>query len=91
MGAKKLSSRLSPQAKKLALRAGKEPVAGLAEVAPTADVDQLCKHVEKQGGKARATLANAHLLAFEIGADHLAELADLDGVVYVTTAEKYSP
>ena len=85
-----LSSRLSPQAKKAVLRHPDQVVSGLAEVAPAADLGQIRRAIEEWGGQVHVS-AGPRLLAFELGAQHLPLLADLEGVVYVSTAETYRP
>lgn len=86
---RRLSSRLSPQAKKMILRSPQQTVTGMLELAATGDAEQVQQTVESCGGKMRATPDGSSTVTFEIGAAHLAELADLEGVVYVSTEERY--
>jgi len=90
MGAKPLSRRLSSQAKKLAMRATTNVVTGLAEISPVVGFEKLEQEVERLGGTVRRT-ADDHLITYSIAAEHLSELADLDGVVHVSSAEPYRP
>lgn len=85
---RRLSSRLSPQAKKLVLQSPQETVTGILEVAGGAASD-VKKAIESFGGKVRSILDEANSMTFEIDAKHLAELADVDGVVYVSTRDRY--
>jgi hypothetical protein len=89
MSKQQMSSRLSPQAKKLVLRGGDEIVTGMAEVAPTANLEQIRKAVEQHGGHLRPAAAGSGMVTFEICARDLSALAEVEGVVYVTTAETY--
>ena len=85
---RRLSSRLSPQAKKAILLSPHETVTGILEVASGATAG--VKHaIESLGGKVRSTIDQANSVTFEIVAEHLAELADFDGVVYVATHDRY--
>jgi hypothetical protein len=84
----KMSSRLSPQAKKAEIRQADAVVSGLAEVSPGADAEKIRQAVVGLGGRARPG-ATPNTLAFEVAARHLSAVADLAGVVYVTTAEPY--
>lgn len=88
MAAPKLSPRLSPQAKQLVLQAGKQVVAGAAEVSAVADPAALRKGVEGLGGKVRTAAGAGRVMTFEVPADQLSKLADLDGVMYVASAER---
>jgi hypothetical protein len=85
---RQLSSRLSPQAKKLVLQSPQETVTGILEIATGAASD-VQKAIESMGGKVRSTLDQASSMTFEIDAKHLADLADVDGVVYVSTQDRY--
>lgn len=85
---RQLSSRLSPQAKKAILLSPHESVTGILEVASGAAA-AVRQSIESFGGKVRSAVDEANSVTFEIGAEHLAELADIDGVIYVSTHERY--
>lgn len=88
---RRLSSRLSPDAKKRLLLGGAgERVAVLVGVAPAADPDAVGAALEAAGGEVRAWLPEPRLLTAEIGVEHLAEVAEIDGVVVVETAARLS-
>jgi hypothetical protein len=85
---RRLSSRLSPQAKKVVLQSPDEPVIGILEVASDSTTE-VTDAIASLGGKVRSTLKEANSVTFEIDGKHLADLADVDGVVYVSTQERY--
>jgi hypothetical protein len=88
-----MSQRLSPRAKKIALRssAGQQRVSALAEVAPSADRQTLQREVENLGGVIQSWSDAARTVTVEIDAGRLSALADTDGVVYVEAGETYQP
>lgn len=93
---RRMSPRLSPQAKRVILQSPLETVTGILELSAAANPRRVREVIESCGGKLRSSLPespavalNSQMLTFEIGAAHLAELADLDDVVYVSTGESY--
>ena len=85
-----LSKRLGSSAKKIALRSpGDETVSTLIQVAPSIDRLAFERDVTAYGGSLRSWLPEANVVTVDIGARHLSELADLDGVVQVEAGQKY--
>lgn len=88
---RRLSARLSPDAKKrLLLGTPGERVAVSLAVAPAADPEAVGAALAAAGGEVRAWLAEPRLLTAEIGVERLAEVAEIDGVVVVETAARLS-
>lgn len=86
----RLSSRLSPRAKKMALTGGEEvPVRALIQVAPAADPDELRGALAAVGAEAGSWSSETRLLVAEIPAGALARVAELPGVVYVEAESPY--
>jgi len=86
----KLSGNMSPKAKKTFLRSASEGrVASLLQMASNADEMRLRQGVENLGGKVRAWQPEMGTATADIDANRLAELAELDGVVYVEVGESY--
>ncbi len=86
---RRLSPRLSPQAKKLIMQSPDEQVTGILEIGSTGDLQHVRSAIEACGGHVRDNLPDSKLLTFDIGAQQLADVAELDGVVYVSTQERY--
>jgi hypothetical protein len=87
----RLSSRLSPGAKKRLLAAVPgEVVRCLISVAPATDVDGLRRALAERGATVHSWVEETRLLTAEIPAERLAEAGDLPGVVYVEAATGYS-
>lgn len=87
--AQKLSSKLSPKAKKAVLMGAGGAVVGLVQMAPNAERADLEREVHALGGSVESWTAEAGLAAIEIPTARLNELAELDGVVYVEIGERY--
>jgi hypothetical protein len=86
----KLSSRLSPGAKKQLLSAREgEVLHSLLQVAPTANVPGLCQELEAVGAAVRSWMEETRLMSIDIPAERLADVADLQGVTYVEAGTKY--
>lgn len=87
----KLSSRLSPGAKKEFLAArGAEVFHGLLQVAPAADLPDLRQNLAAIGGTVQSWMEEARLMSVDVPARRLPEVADLKGVTYVEAGSKYS-
>jgi hypothetical protein len=87
----RLSSRLSPGAKKQLLSAGQGQVLkSLLSVAPAADVRDLRRELAACGATVHSWMEEARLLSVDIPVERLAEVADLPGVVYVEAETRYS-
>ena len=88
----RLSSRLSPGAKKQFLSAGTgDTFQGLLQVAPTADIPSLHRELAAVGGTVRSWMEETRLMSVEIPAERLPEVADFQGVTYVEAGTKYRP
>lgn len=85
----RLSGRLSPAAKKQLLTGAGRPVQALLQVAPVADLPALCEQLAALGAAAGSWMEETRLLSAEVPADRLAEVAELEGVVYVDAATAY--
>lgn len=86
----KLSSKLSPKAKKALLSAeGGEQVSCLLQIAPSQNVNALRRQVESLGGTIRSWMEETHLLSVDLDASQLNQLVDMDGVIYIETGERY--
>jgi len=85
---RQLSSRLSPQAKKAVIQSPEETVTGILEIASGAAMS-VEKAIKSLGGKVRSTVEESNSVTFEIDAKQLAKLADVEGVVYVSTQDRY--
>ncbi|MHC5541729.1 hypothetical protein ACYOEI_26220 [Singulisphaera rosea] len=68
---------------------GNETVSTLIQVASSIDRLAFERGVTAYGGSVRSWLPEANLVTVDIGAGHLSELADLDGVVQVEAGQKY--
>jgi hypothetical protein len=86
---RRLSSRLSAQAKKAVLRTPQEPVTGNLELTANADAVEVERAIKKHGGRVRSKDKESRLMTFEINAEHLESLADLESVLHVSVAEPY--
>lgn len=86
----RLSPRMSPQAKKAQLQQPEQTVSGLLELTPSADPQIVSQAITAHGGQVRGLQAESRTVTFEIGAQHLSALADLDEVAYLSTSEPYS-
>lgn len=86
----KLSSRLSPGAKKqfLTARSG-EVFQGLLQIAPTADLPNLHQELEAVGASVQSWMEETRLMRVEVPTERLAEVADLRDVTYVEAGTKY--
>jgi hypothetical protein len=85
-----LSPRLAPAARKLVVTAAAEQmVVGMVRVTPSTDRDTFRCDVERAGGVLRSWLGDANVASVEIDVGRLSTLADLPGVVYVETAQRY--
>lgn len=84
------SSRLSPQAKKAALRSTPEAWASvLVQVAPQSNAEDLQHELEDLGARALRWMEETKLLAAELPAASLEAVAELPSVVYVELATKH--
>ena len=70
------------------MQSPEQRVTGILELA-SGTIAGVTKAIESHGGKIRSAAAGANSLTFEITAQHLPDLADLDDVVYVSTQEPY--
>ena len=87
----KLSSRLSPGAKKQLLSAREgEILHSLLQVSPTADVPSLRQDLAAVGAAVRSWMEETRLMSVDIPAERLTEVADFRGVTYVEAATKYA-
>jgi len=85
-----LSKHLGPSAKRIAMRSrGDERVSTLILVAPSIDRQAFQGQVAAHGGTVQSWMPEASLVTVEIGAKHLSELADMQGVVYVEAGQNY--
>jgi hypothetical protein len=89
--AQKLSSKLSPKAKKAFMVGGEQSVTGLVTVAPTVDRADLERQIRALGGDVQSFDPITSLAAVELPVSKLGALADLDGVVYIEIGETYRP
>ena len=88
----RLPRNLSPKAKWLLLEADdRAVVTALVKVGVAADREDLERRVTDLGGRVRSWSPGTGLVALELPAGQLGELAGLDGVVYVETGEAYRP
>lgn len=78
----RLSSKLSPQAKRSALSED-AIVRALVEVAPSAEPQVVAEHLRQAGATNVSWVSKPGYCAIEISSHHLQELADLDEVVYI--------
>ncbi len=87
---KRLSKRLGPSAKKIALRSeDHEPVSALINFSPSINRESFEHGVRGFGGVVCAWMPETNLATVEVTADHLSEVADLDGVVQVEVRQRY--
>lgn len=87
--AQRLSSKLSPKAKKAVLMDSGGAVVGLVQMAPSTERADLEQEVRRLGGNVESWIADTGLAAIKIPTAQLNELAELDGVVYVEIGERY--
>lgn len=86
----KLSSRLSPTAKKQLLSAREGDMCqGLLQIAPAADVPSLRRDLAAVGASVQSWMEETRLMSVQVPAERLGEVADLQGVTYVEAAGKY--
>lgn len=86
----RLPSNLSPKAKKLLLTADEQQhVRVLLQLAPTADTDSVASRIAEIDGTIDSWMHDTGLLSLDVPAARLGDLAGIDGVVYVETAEVY--
>ena len=86
----RLSNRLSPKAKKLALLGEEgEFVSALVKVAPNADVDALQLELTGLGAQISSWMARTRLLTIAVKASQLETLTNLEDVAYVDVATEY--
>ena len=87
----RLSSRLSPGAKKQLLGAAEgDRFHGLLQVAPTANLPVLRRELAAVGATIQSWMEEARLMSVDVPAARLAEVADLQGVTYVEAGTRYS-
>ncbi len=85
----RLPRSLSPRARKALLT--EEPETRILitiEFTPAVDPEALGRELEVLGARVRSFDEKTRLLAAEVEAGHLREVADLDAVVYVETGSK---
>jgi hypothetical protein len=70
---------------------GDERVSSIVQVAAATEQETFRMNVERAGGTVRSWLGETNVATVEIEARQLGTLADLPGVVYVETAQKYAP
>jgi hypothetical protein len=83
----RLSSKLSPKAKKSVL-AGSRDVQALVEVAGSADPSEIERELAKAGVTGLHWLSAPRFVSVEIPSSKLTALADLNDVVYIEVGEK---
>jgi hypothetical protein len=87
----RISSKLSPKAKKALLTAREgQRLSCLLEVSPSRNVQGLRRELEALGGEIKSWTEETHSMSVEMDASNLEDLANLEGVVYVETGERYS-
>ena len=87
----KLSSRLSPQAKRQFLTAAEGDVFhGLLQIAPTADVSGLRQDLTEVGATVQSWMEETRLMSVDVPAERIGDVADLHGVTYVEAGTRYS-
>lgn len=88
---RQLSSKMSPKAKQALLsKPGDSVVLSLLQVSPAANREVLREDLESAGARIRSWLEEPGLVSVEVPAAKLSALAELKGVIYIQTAERYS-
>jgi hypothetical protein len=87
----KLSSKLSPQAKKAVMLGSNQPVVALMQMAPSADRVATEHALQALDADLRSWSDTTGVATIALPADNLDRLADLEGVVYIEIGERYQP
>ncbi|WP_165233847.1 hypothetical protein [Aquisphaera insulae] len=86
----RLSKRLGPAAKKLALLSAEdETVSALIQVAPSMNRKSFEHDVRGVGGVVRAWMPESNLATVDVSAGHLSDVAEMAGVVQVEAGQAY--
>lgn len=87
--AKRISSKLSPAAKKLTLKRSSEQVDALIQVVGHVDYEELAKSVAEAGALVRSWNPEVSLLTVEAPANCLSLLAEIAEIVYIEISSPY--
>ncbi|MCP4898598.1 MAG: hypothetical protein GY906_16620 [bacterium] len=86
----RLSKRLSPKAKKLALLGEEgQRVKAFVQLAPQADIDSLRDEIAGLRGLVTASMVETRSLSVEVDVDQLEKVANLKGVLYVDAGSRF--
>lgn len=86
----RLPKNLSPKAKKTFLTAREgDIISCLLQISPSSNIHKLQQELKALGGIVRSWTEDTRLMSVDLNASQLQKLAELDGVIYIETGEKY--